>query len=359
MKKNIFKSSAIVLITLFFSSCSMEAPQVPNCTIGPITVTNQPASVHYAGYWPDGKLNLVKNNTTWELFWGEAVSIKTTSTTPWPENHYSSLKASNVVFGKGITPIENFNEDGSWFIGVFPLNETGRYIGFFHAESHWPNTDTAHKSIGVTYSNDYGKTWEAGEPIILDKNPKPSSPSWSGLGDGCVIKIDNNPNYKWICYYQGKISSGANVICMAASNDDEAKAGTWKKWNGNKFSIEARNMNSTNYTGGQNYPIENLQSKGGANPSVMWNTFLNQWVMVYHGWDPRVVYISYSNDAINWSYPYKVIGSASDPIWYPNLISSQGDKIGGQDVRLYFSYQQGANGKRKLAYCTLHFTGRL
>lgn len=357
MKRNSFIFAFIALIASTFASCTYQASQVPNCTIGPITVTDQPSTVHFAGYWPDGKLNLVNNNDNWELFWGEKDSVKTTANSPWPEAHYSQLTKQNVVFGPDQSKIENFNEDGSWFIGVFPLNENGRYIAFFHAESHWPPAEHAHKSIGVTISDDYGKNWKDVEPIILSKEPKPASASWSGLGDGCVIKIENNPNYKWICYYQGKVSGGANVLCMAASNDEEAKAGTWYKWNGSSFSIPARN--GSNLTGGENYPIQNLSYIGGGNPSVMWNTFLNQWVMVYHGWDPRVVYISYSNDAINWSVPYKLIGSASNPIWYPNLISLQGDKIGGQDVRVYFSYQQGEYGKRKLAYCDLHFTGRL
>ena len=52
----------------------------------------------------------------------------------------------------------------SWFIGVFPLEKNGNYVGFYHAESHRDNESgyennkgVAYKSIGVTYSDDYGK----------------------------------------------------------------------------------------------------------------------------------------------------------------------------------------------------------
>lgn len=351
MKKRFIVYTAAALL---LSACSFDYPEAENCILGPVTETIQPAGTFFAGYWPDGKLNLVKNADDWELFWAEAKDVKTTAATPWPQDHISGLKSSNVVFGKDISSIKDFNENGSWFIGVFPLDDHGKYAGFFHAESHWSDDGVAHKSIGVTYSNDYGKTWEQGEPIIVDSQPKGSTPGWSGLGDGCVIRDEKNN--RWICYYQGKTDFNGNCICMAMSEDPQGRSGTWKKWNGSSFTIDA--YDSTTKTGGKNYPISTLAGKGGANPSVMWNTFLNQWVMVYHGWDPKVVYISYSRDAINWTRPAKLLGDKSNPIWYPNLISSEGDKTGGQDVRLYFSYQQQENGKRKLAWCTLHFTGK-
>lgn len=87
-----------------------------------------------------------------------------------------------------------------------------------------------------------------------------------------------------------------------------------------------------------------------------WNHYINKWIMVYQAWNPKAIFISFSKDGINWSYPSKVIGSNDNPIWYPNLISSEGDLTGGKELRLYFSYKQNpVDGKRKLAYCTLTF----
>ena len=51
---------------------------------------------------------------------------------------------------------------------------------------------------------------------------------------------------------------------------------------------------------------------------------------------PKTIYIAFSEDGIGWSYPSSVIGSATNPIWYPNLISSQGDLTGGKDLGLHY-----------------------
>ena len=51
---------------------------------------------------------------------------------------------------------------------------------------------------------------------------------------------------------------------------------------------------------------------------------------------PKTIYIAFSEDGIGWSYSSSVIGSATNPIWYPNLISSQGDLTGGKDLGLHY-----------------------
>lgn len=361
MKKNIFNSAIILLIALFFSTCNLnyDYPPEHSFSLGPINIVDYPSSsTHYIKDWlPDGKLVPVKKGSNWQLFWAEKVDILTEALTPWPEDHAGQLTIANEVYGKKnenkvVDIITDFNENGSWFIGVYPLNNSGKYVGFYHAESHRDNKGTAHKSIGVTYSDDYGKTWHDSAPIIVDTLTKSESTGWSGLGDGCVIY--DKDNKRWLCYYQGKVSGAQNSICLAMSDDPEAKSGTWKKWNGGSFSVEAYNPKTKK--GGANHALSNLRLRPGANPSVMWNTYLNKWVMVYHGWDPKKVYIAFSKDGINWGNPSTVIGGADNPIWYPNLISTEGDLVGGKEVRLYFSYQQNpSNGKRKLAYCTLTF----
>lgn len=360
MKKNIFKSTVIILLGLFFSACSMDYdyPAEHSFSLGPINIVTYPSSAtHDIKDWlPDGKLVPVKKGSDWQLFWAEYVDILTVASTPWPEDHAEQLTIANEVYGKKdgnnvVDKITDFNENGSWFIGVYPLNDSGKYVGFYHAESH-RDGGIAHKSIGVTYSDDYGKTWHDSAPIIVGSQTKSESTGWSGLGDGCVIRDETNN--RWLCYYQGKIPGAQNSICLAMSEDPEAKSGTWKKWNGHSFSVEAYNPETKK--GGQNYALENLRLKPGANPSVMWNTYLNKWVMVYHGWSPKKVYIAFSKDGINWGYPSSVIGGTDNPIWYPNLISSEGDLVGGKELKLYFSYKQNPiSGKRKLAYCTLTF----
>lgn len=318
--------------------------------LGETKVAEQTSSTFMKGYWPDGKLIPVKKGNQWQLFWGEATDALTVGDTPYPEDHISKLVNSSKIWGKEFVRIDGFNDGGSWFIGIFPLEKAGSYVGFFHAESHWDASGTAHKSIGVAYSDDYGATWRDPQPIITDKDPKPSTPAWTGLGDGCVVWDSRNSRY--ICYYQGKVAGGANTLCMAASSDPAGAPGTWKKWDGNGFTIEA--CDGKTGLGGENIAIENLTSMSGANPSVMWNTYLEKWVMVYATWGKRVV-ITYSEDALHWSKPVKILGSIKSPAWYPNLIGADGDLTGGETVKIYWSHNQDDNGVRDLGYSRIKF----
>lgn len=318
--------------------------------LGETHIVDQPDETFMKSYWPDGKLIPVKKGSEWQLFWSEATDALTVADTPYPEDHISKLTASSKVWGKEFSQVDGFNDGGSWFIGIFPLDDQGHYVGFFHAESHWTGGSAAHKSIGVAYSDDYGATWRDPQPIITDTVSKPEEPEWTGLGDGCVIWDSKTSRY--ICYYQAKVASGANTMCMAASSDVKGAPGTWKKWDGSDFTIEA--CDSKTGLGGENIAIEEFTSLAGANPSVMWNTFLNKWVMVYATWGKRVV-ISYSEDAVNWSKPVKILGSTKSSAWYPNLIGEDGDLTGGEIVKIYWSHNQDDLGRRDLGYCQIKF----
>lgn len=320
------------------------------CALGELKVLEQSASTFMKGCWPDGKLIPIKKGNQWQLFWSEATDALTVADTPYPEDHISKLTASAKIWGKEFVRIDGFNDGGSWFIGIFPLDNKGHYVGFFHAESHWTNGSGAHKSIGVAYSDDYGNTWRDPQPILTVSTAKPESAAWTGLGDGCVIW--DSASSRYICYYQARANTGTNALCMAASSDKNGSAGTWKKWDGKDFTIEG--CNSSTGLGGEDIAIDNLSETAGCNPSVMWNTYLNKWVMVYASWSKRVL-VSYSDDAINWTKPVKILGSIGVPAWYPNLIGDEGDLTGGEIVKIYWSHNQDDNGIREIGYRSIKF----
>ena len=120
-----------------------------NVSMTETKVVEQGENTFMKGYWPDGKLIPVKKDNSWQLFWGESTDVLTVASTPFPEDHISDLTQENTVWGKEFDRTEGFNDGGSWFISVFPLDEPGKYVGFFHAESHWDESGIAHKSIGV------------------------------------------------------------------------------------------------------------------------------------------------------------------------------------------------------------------
>ena len=316
--------------------------------LGPRQDIEQPSSMPLKGYWTDGKITALKQpNGKYILFWAEATSYRQEADTPWLEDNVKTLSGSDAVFGKSISKQTGFNDGGSWFIGVHSLGGD-RMVGFFHAESHWNGGNgEAYKSIGVTYSDDLGKTWEKGTKILGSDETKPETPRFCGLGDGCVVW--NEARKSWICYYSGYcLSVWDYVMSMAESTDDEARPGTWKKWDGSSFTGDG--FDPETGIGSQNVSIDNLVHRRGANPSVMYNSYINKWIMVYHGWESYIV-MSTSDDGIVWAEPTLLISRTMEPggVMYPNMISLEGDTSGGQSFRIYYAADM-VNGIRILSY---------
>ena len=383
MKRVLFLFFTLIYAA-FLISCNDEI--TPGFTVGNITVdvgSGDISGYDYSGYFPDGKLCFVKNGSNYEMYWAEAGTFKTTAETTDFSTHFALLKAgtSTRVIGYNyweqskfpptdeqakVNVISGVNENGIWAIGIFPLNSegvydgtntSGKYVGFFHTESHWEdNPNFAHKSICVAYSDDYGETWTDMAPIITATSPKGAAGN-TGVGDGCVIRDEKNK--RWICYYQGDAPCyffNNKLLCMAASYDDDASSGTWKKWDGTGFTTTA--YDDSKKCGGENISILNLRKVAGANPSVMWNDYLNCYVMVYTSWTHKA-YISFSSNGTYWTKPQYLLGDDSNPIWYVNLISDEGDLTGGQSVNMYFSYKQGSvgvySGQRYIAHVPITF----
>lgn len=317
--------------------------------IGPVHIIEQPEETFLRGLWPDSRIIPMKKGDKWQMFWAEAFDVLTTADTPWPEDHIGQVRQENAVFGQGFSKIENFNEYGSWFIAMFQHGAPGHYIGFIHGESHWSN-DWAYKSIGVTYSDDYGQTWYGTAPILVDDLPKGPEPSHAGLGDGSVIW--DEAGQRFICYYQTQIDGGAVKLAMAMSKDPEGRSGTWKKWDGEDFTVEG--YNAETHLGGPDVGISKLGSYPGANPSIIWSRYLKKWVMAYHSWS-KYIYISFSEDCVTWTLPKKIAGTPELWTWYPSLICKDGDKECGRVVRMYYSYDQQENGQRQIAWQEIVF----
>ena len=330
--------------------CDNEPPNISwhDFSITDAVIISQDG-IDMQGYFPDGKISIIKDEVAgnYIAFWAEFASIRTVANTTFLEDHISLVKYENRVFGVGFDQQDGFNDGGSWFIGVHRLSD-GRLAGFFHAESHWPSGGIqAYKSIGVAYSSDNGYTWTDTNKILNVHYPKPSTPQWGGLGDGCVVY--NEKLGLFICYYSSW------YISMAATSDPDGATGTWQKWSGSDFTVEG--YNSISDLGGYDTPITGIQSKPGANPSVHWNNYLEKWIMVYHGWEnDEVIYMSSSDDGLAWEKPIAITSLSRETAWYPNLIGDNGDTTGGRVLRLYYSRNQDrVTGVRELAMRTLIF----
>lgn len=310
--------------------------------LSPQTIISQ-TGMAADGYWPDGKLMSGKDGANFMMYWPERGNYRTVNVSPYPEDHKSQVIPANNVFGQGVSTIPGFSDNGTWFIGVHRV-PNGDLVGFFHAESAWGGLE-AYKSIGVAYSTDNGLTWTAGEKVLAADYPKPAVAQWSGIGDGTVVWNENEG--KWICYYSALIPSWDYMICMASSDDPLGAQGTWYKWDGSDFTVDG--YDDVTGVGGADKEITGLSSRSGANPSVMWNTFLGKWVMVYAGWD-NAIYMSASDDGISWESPIQITSVGDEDARYPNLIGAMGDEVGGKTVKMYYGRNQNpSDGTRQLA----------
>jgi hypothetical protein len=114
---------------------------------------------------------------------------------------------------------------------------------------------------------------------------------------------------------------------MAVSADPKGAPGTWKKYYNGAFTEDG--------LGGQHTKVPGLIP--GGNPSVHWNTYLKKWVMVWHGWSPPNIYLSVSEDGINWEEPKSIIvSSISGRTWYPTIIGNT-DVEAGQIAKIYYA----------------------
>ncbi|MBO9591281.1 MAG: hypothetical protein J7599_00140 [Niabella sp.] len=299
-----------------------------------------------SGYYTDGAVSVLKLGNQYYGFWGRYRNYRTVASSPLLQDHLNHLDPATPVFG-GNQPnngtSNGFNDGGMWFIGVRQLND-GRLAGFFHAETHWYPRNTqgwyAYKSIGVAYSSDSGRSWGAPYQILKHELNKPDTPRWSGLGDGAVIY--NHLNNKYYCYYTP--ATGVTALCMASSTDPNGYVGSWKKWYNNAFSEPG--------LGGKQTAIAPLSMNPGSNPSVHWNTYLNKFVMIWHGWDGKL-YISASANAEVWETP-KLLLEDGPKAWYPSIIGTSSVE-GGQVIQLYYAYNFRPDGRRTLASRTITF----
>jgi len=269
-------------------------------------------------YSPDGHCTLLRNGSSRMMFWPGEDSYRTTGTSLF------EMQNCVKVLPKGSKG--DYDNGGAWLYSVFRRGGR-RMLGFYHAEDHRfplsPNSDfTAYKSIARCASDDSGLTWKDRAQILTSHQRKPQKAAWSGLGDHCTVWDEKNRRY--LCFFQED-----GRFCMAMSADPEGRPGSWRKWYKGGFTEPG--------LGGRATPIPALAGHSGVNPSVLWNTFLDRWVMVWHRWAGDL-WISTSKSLTDWSPPKLLLGkpSKAGKVWYPTLIG-ESDHVGGVSVSLLYA----------------------
>ena len=293
-------------------------------------------------YFPDGHITYgnLDINRTFKV-WAGSTSYITVG---------SSYFNQDSIWGDGLRRGDSFEFDngGAWLYSVFPIDST-YWLGFYHAEDHvfpgFTNREQiAWKSIAQCVSFDRGRTWQKKGQIITTDQIKPQKPTWGGHADFTVVR-DTQFN-RWIAYYV--VPEGLGV---AISEDTFARVGTWRKYYKGSFSEPG--------IGGKASALDfSRDFRSGGNPSIIYSKKMGKWIMVYHDWNLRGIYLTQSNDLINWDFPILLIKNTSSvgKIWYPNLIGENNDVY--SDSVLWISYAEFSNNtlpERKYVTRTLVF----
>lgn len=237
----------------------------------------------------------------------------------------------------------------------------GKLYMWYHNEPH-PSCGQQHLTaprIGAAVSTDNGLHFtDLG--LILEAPPDslacdtPNKYFTGGNGDFCVnVDREHRYVYFFISTYNCDVAEQGVAVARMACADLDAPAGKVWKWYQGKWQDPGR--------GGHVSPIfPGDWHKNDANafwgPSVHWNHYLNQWVMLLNraqdkDWAQEGIYISFNPDIANpngWSPARKILDRAElhvelslGPIqWYPQVIGldatkRETDKLAGQRARLF------------------------
>lgn len=193
-------------------------------------------------------------------------------------------------------------------------------------------------SIGAAISKDNGMTWDKLGPVITSSKPKEwkfyDTQNARGAGNPAMLP-EKNGNYVYVYYTELSCRDGRGVrICMARA-DISKKTGlpdVWKKYNNGSFDEPG--------LGGEDTPVINTSEweySATIFPFATYSRELDRYIMFFNINNPNEctgrselrisgIYVVFSDDGIQWSYPQALIIDYSIPLigksfsGYPTLI---------------------------------------
>ncbi|MGQ0732873.1 MAG: hypothetical protein ACT4QD_04375 [Acidobacteriota bacterium] len=298
----------------------------------------------------------------WARVNGQQALFLFTSFSGWPTRH-AGLQASSLA------PVGNVAFDvppphGVWFESIIPDTD-GTWYAYYHNELPAELCGDLSRTlprIGAARSDDFGANWED-LGVVLEAPPGShtceSSNSYfvGGVGDFSVM-LDREAKYLYFYFSQYVERERAQGVAVArmpwASRDEpEGQAAVW--WRGNLW-VPGRRMvisddeSRTVYPSGT--PIYRVANGWHGDqsvdafwgPSLHWNTFLEQYVMLLNraedaDFRQQGVYVAFSktlSDPTAWSAPQLLI---SGGLWYPQVLGNDigigTDRVAGERPRFF------------------------
>jgi hypothetical protein len=248
------------------------------------------------------------------------------------------------IDGGGLVTFDGHPGHGVWMESIIP-DVDGTWYGYYHNE--WPaevcdDLTRTIPRIGAARSRDFGATWE--DLGIILEAPRSSYDCASanqyfvgGVGDFSVA-LDRESQYLYFLFSQYANRESAQGVSAARMvwADRDAPQGRLAVWLRNQTWLPVRTIaqngeRSYGYpAGGPIYRVAESWHQSDSvdafwGPSVHWNTYLQQYVMLLNraqdsAWTQEGIYVAFTphlGDPGTWSIPQRLISGGA---WYPQVI---------------------------------------
>ena len=298
----------------------------------------------------------------WETVNGQLRFFTFTSVSGWATRHVGTqLSTLFTVGGIGFEPVAP--PHGVWLEAIIP-DVDGTWYGYYHNERPAEVCDDPRTipRIGAARSRDFGSTWED-LGILLEAPPgshdcdSTNTYFVGGVGDFSVmLDHDEKDLYFFFSQYAEQERTQGVAVGRLAWSDRDDPVGKISVWYRNQTWIPARRLRVMSedpvyvYPGGM--PIyrvvdgwhEDQVVDAFWGPSVHWNTYLQQYVMLLNrarstSWQQEGIYVAFSptlDNPMSWSTPQRLLTGGQ---WYPQVIGTEAgsgtDRIAGQRARFF------------------------
>jgi hypothetical protein len=247
----------------------------------------------------------------------------------------------STYFNPSISVEGTFDNGYAGFGSVYLNKATGEILAFYHAEDHEGVAASIYgpayyASVGLAISKDGGRTFEKMGQVLTSHKPKSASSTdgAQGVGGPSVI-VDPSGQYLYMYFMDWTREAPWGDIGVARSRiEDGGRPGTWFKYYNGGFTERGLGGRATLIVGGR------VPGDWAAFPSVSFNSYLNQYLMVYAAKDG--FYAMTSGDGITWASPTQLLTSATG--WsgsrvslYPTIIGED-DTHTGKENCLYYGF---------------------
>jgi hypothetical protein len=239
---------------------------------------------------------------------------------------------------------------GPWWIEAIWQDDSGPLFAWYHHEvvGLCGDVPLSIPKIGAAVSHDGGRSFldlgfvlQSGDPLDCGAR---NGFFAGGNGDFSVVFDQASQHfYFFFSNYGGDVSSQGVAMARMSFDDRYNPSGAvWKLHEGGWNQPGLGGKLTPIFPAVTGWASEDADSFWG--PSVHWNTFLDQWVVLLNraccapGWPQAGVYISFNPDLSNhagWRKPEYVIAAGD---WYPQVLGTgdgETDRIAGETPRLF------------------------